>query len=49
MKNLFPYVGKQVTVTQDMCDFNGHMNVNYIKKVFEQAWEFAEEDFGLNV
>ena len=48
MKNLFPYVGKQVIVTQDMCDFNGHMNVNYIKKVFEQAWEFAEEDFGLN-
>ena len=48
MKNLFPYVGKQVTVTQDMCDFNGHMNVNYIKEVFEQAWEFATEDFGLN-
>ena len=48
MKDLFPYVGKQVTVTQDMCDFNGHMNVNYIKEVFEQAWEFATEDFGLN-
>ena len=48
MKDLFPYVGKTVTVTKDMCDFNGHMNVNYIKEVFEQAWDFANEEFGLN-
>lgn len=48
MNDLFPYVGKTVTVTKDMCDFNGHMNVNYIKEVFEQAWEFANEEFGLN-
>ena len=48
MKDLFPYVGKTVTVTKDMCDFNGHMNVNFIKEVFEQAWDFASEEFGLN-
>ena len=35
MNDLFPYEGKTVTVTEDMCDFNGHMNVNYIKEVFE--------------
>ncbi|MDC0091917.1 thioesterase family protein [Gammaproteobacteria bacterium] len=48
MKNLFPYVGKEVIVTQEMCDFNGHMNVNHIKAVFEQGWEFTSEDFGFN-
>ena len=31
-----------------MCDFNGHMNVNHIKKVFEQGWEFAASEFGIN-
>ena len=48
MKDLFPYVGKPITVTKDMCDFNGHMNVNYIKKVFEQGWDFVNTDFGFN-
>jgi acyl-CoA thioesterase FadM len=48
MKNLFPYEGKEVIVTQDMCDFNGHMNVNHIKEVFEQGWEFTSDDFGFN-
>ena len=48
MKNLFPYTGKEVIVTQEMCDFNGHMNVNYIKEVFEQGWEFTTKDFGFN-
>ena len=48
MKNLFPYIGKPVTVTQEMCDFNGHMNVNFIKEVFEQGWEFTIRDFGFN-
>ena len=46
MKDLFPYVGKPVTVTEEMCDFNGHMNVNFIKEVFEQGWEFTNEEFG---
>ncbi|GIR03198.1 MAG: hypothetical protein CM15mP12_7290 [Gammaproteobacteria bacterium] len=31
-----------------MCDFNGHMNVNHIKKIFEQGWEFAASEFGIN-
>ena len=48
MNNLFPYVGKEVIVTQYMCDFNVHINVNHIKAVFEQGWEFTSEDFGFN-
>jgi acyl-CoA thioesterase FadM len=48
MKNLFPYIGKTVEVTKEMCDFNGHMNVNFIKEVFEQGWEFTNQDFGFN-
>tara|TARA_B100000686_G_scaffold345753_1_gene430929 strand:+ start:1431 stop:1904 length:474 start_codon:yes stop_codon:yes gene_type:complete len=48
MKDLFPYVGKPVTVTKEMCDFNGHMNVNFIKEVFEQGWEFTIEDLGFD-
>ena len=48
MIELFPYVGQTVTVSEDMCDFNGHMNVNHIKKVFEQGWEFSCNDFGLD-
>ena len=47
-KDLFPYIGKPITVTKDMCDFNGHMNVNFIKEVFEQGWEFTIRDFGFN-
>ena len=29
MKNKFPYKGDTVTVTKDMCDMNGHMNVSF--------------------
>ena len=48
MKNLFPYVGKPLVVTEEMCDFNCHMNVNFIKEVFEQGWEFTNQEFGFN-
>ena len=48
MKDLFPYIGETIIVTQEMCDFNGHMNVNFIKKVFEQGWDFVNKDFGFN-
>ena len=48
MNDLFPYVGKTVTVTKDMCDFNGHMNVLHIKDVFQQGWEWTTSAFGLN-
>ena len=36
MKDLFPYIGETIIVTQEMCDFNGHMNVNFIKKVLSR-------------
>ena len=48
MKEIFPYEGRSVTVTHDMCDFNGHMNVNHIKAVFEQGWEFGSKEFGFD-
>ena len=37
MKNKFPYKGNIVTVTKDMCDMNGHMNVSYYSKVFDEG------------
>ena len=48
MKEIFPYEGRPVTVTQEMCDLNGHMNVNHIKAVFEQGWEFGSKEFGFD-
>ena len=48
MKEIFPYEGRSVTVTQEMCDLNGHMNVNHIKAVFEQGWEFGGKEFGFD-
>ena len=48
MKEIFPYEGRSVTVTQEMCDLNGHMNVNHIKAVFEQGWEFGNKEFGFD-
>ena len=37
MQNL-PYKSKAITVTQDMCDHNGHMNVNYYYKLFDSTY-----------
>jgi len=34
MKSL-PYVHDTIKVTQEMCDHNGHMNVNYYYKLFD--------------
>ena len=48
MNKFFPYVGKTVIVTEEMCDFNGHMNVLHIKDVFQQGWEWSSTDFGLD-
>lgn len=48
MLEIFPYIGKTVTVTEEMCDFNGHMNVLHIKNIFQQGWEWSGSDFGLN-
>jgi|TARA_B110000263_G_scaffold209386_1_gene191410 acyl-CoA thioester hydrolase len=44
MKDKFPYVGDPVTVTNDMCDLNGHMNVVYYNHIFEDGcWEFYKD------
>ena len=37
MKNKFPYKGDTVTVTKDMCDMNGHMNVSFYSRVFDEV------------
>ena len=38
MKDKFPYLGKDVLITQDMCDLNEHMNVIYYAKIFEDEF-----------
>jgi len=42
MKEKFPYLGNQVTITEDMCDLNGHMNVIYYAKIFEDEFPFYQ-------
>ena len=37
MKNKFPYPGTSKKVTEDMCDLNGHMNVTFYTKIFEEG------------
>tara|TARA_B100000767_G_scaffold165673_1_gene155214 strand:- start:2629 stop:3102 length:474 start_codon:yes stop_codon:yes gene_type:complete len=37
MKSL-PYISDPITVTQDMCDHNKHMNVNYYYKMFDSCY-----------
>ena len=37
MKSL-PYVHDTIQVTQEMCDHNGHMNVNYYYKLFDSTY-----------
>ena len=36
MENKFPYKGNLVTVSKDMCDMNGHMNVSYYLLIFDK-------------
>ncbi len=33
-----PYIHETVIVTKEMCDHNGHMNVNYYYKLFDSAY-----------
>ena len=40
MKDKFPYFGNEVLITQEMCDLNGHMNVIYYAKIFEDEFPF---------
>ena len=37
MKTL-PYIHDSITVTQSMCDHNGHMNVNHYYKLFDSTY-----------
>ena len=37
MKSL-PYVHDTIKVTEEMCDHNGHMNVNYYYKLFDSVY-----------
>ena len=39
MENKFPYKGDVVTVSKDMCDMNGHMNVAFYSKIFDEGSE----------
>ena len=37
MQNL-PYSSETIIVSQDMCDLNGHMNVNYYYQLFDSVY-----------
>ncbi len=44
-----PYVHETIKVTEDMCDHNGHMNVNYYYQLFDSTYTsfyINELDFG---
>ena len=46
MKSL-PYVHNTIKVSQEMCDHNGHMNVNYYYKLFDSVYtSFYIEELG---
>lgn len=36
--NSFNYKSEAIRVTSDMCDHNGHMNVNYYYKLFDSVY-----------
>ena len=40
MKEKFPSLGRDVTITEEMCDLNGHMNVIYNAQIFEDEFPF---------
>ena len=33
-----PYIHDVITVSEEMCDHNGHMNVNYYYKLFDSTY-----------
>jgi acyl-CoA thioesterase FadM len=37
MKEKFPFSAPELVVTKDMCDVNGHMNVAYYLKIFDEC------------
>ena len=42
-----PYFHKAIKVTEEMCDHNGHMNVNYYYKIFDSGYtSFYTDELG---
>ncbi len=48
MKEKFPFSVPELVVTNDMCDINGHMNVAYYLKIFDECSRPLFEDMGFN-
>ena len=44
-----PFTYDSIKVTEEMCDHNGHMNVNYYYKLFDNTYtSFYIEELGFN-
>ena len=39
MHFIFPYASKPVSITQNMCDHNGHMNVLFYSQIFGESMD----------
>jgi|TARA_B100002003_G_C13758534_1_gene377093 acyl-CoA thioester hydrolase len=48
MKEKFPFKAPELVVTKDMCDINGHMNVAYYLKIFDEYSRPIFEEIGFN-
>ena len=46
MKEKFPYPGNLITVTTEMCDMNGHMNVADYARIFDDGSTELYQDMG---
>ena len=46
MKEKFPYSGNPITVTTEMCDMNGHMNVADYARIFDDGSTELYQDMG---
>ena len=47
-KKIFPYVAPSLTVSNDMCDQNGHMNVAYYLQAFDVNSRDLFEEIGFD-
>ena len=48
MEKKFPYKGNIVTVSKDMCDMNGHTNVAFYSKIFDEGSGSLYQDLGFS-
>jgi len=48
MKEKFPFITPELVVTKEMCDINGHMNVAYYLKIFDEYSRPFFEEIGFN-